>query len=83
MVTPERRTRGDLLVAAAIVVVIAVAAALVWWSSDARATISKPAAEPVPAVVGTPTDGSIGRVARSTGRPAAATTAARPTPTPR
>jgi hypothetical protein len=50
MVTPERRTRGDLLVAAAIVVVIAVAAALVWWSSDARATISKPAAEPVPAL---------------------------------
>ncbi|WP_235568493.1 PQQ-binding-like beta-propeller repeat protein [Mycobacterium sp. Root135] len=47
---PERRTRGDLLVAAAIVVVIAVAAGLIWWSSDARATLSKPAAEPVPAL---------------------------------
>lgn len=49
MVKPERRTRGDLLAAAAIVVVIAVAAALIWWTSDARATISKPAASPVPA----------------------------------
>ncbi|WP_293240558.1 PQQ-binding-like beta-propeller repeat protein [Mycolicibacterium sp.] len=47
---PERRTRGDLLAAAAIVVVIAVAAGLIWWSSDARATISRPAAEPVPAL---------------------------------
>jgi len=45
---PERRTRGDLLAAAAIVVVLAVAAGLIWWSSDARATISRPAAEPVP-----------------------------------
>lgn len=36
--------------AAAIVVVIAVAAGLIWWSSDARATLSKPAAEPVPAL---------------------------------
>ncbi|BBZ27235.1 hypothetical protein MMAD_15300 [Mycolicibacterium madagascariense] len=50
MVTPERRTRGDLLAAAAIVLVIAVAWALIWWSSDARATISKPAAEPLPAL---------------------------------
>lgn len=50
MVQPERRTRGDLLAAAAIVVVIAVAAGLIWWSSDARATLSKPAAEPVPAL---------------------------------
>lgn len=47
---PERRTRGDLLAAAAIVVVLAVAAGLIWWSSDARATLSKPAAEPVPAL---------------------------------
>jgi hypothetical protein len=47
---PERRTRGDVLAAAAIVVVIAVAAGLIWWSSDARATISKPAAVPVPAL---------------------------------
>jgi PQQ-like domain len=50
MVEPERRTRGDVLVAAAIVVVIAVAAGLIWWSSDARATLSKPAAQPVPAL---------------------------------
>jgi len=39
-----------LLAAAAIVVVLAVAAGLIWWSSDARATLSKPAAEPVPAL---------------------------------
>ncbi|MET0475047.1 MAG: hypothetical protein ABW001_10450 [Mycobacterium sp.] len=50
MVKPERRTRGDLLAASAIVVVVAVVAALVWWSSDARATISRPAAAPVPAL---------------------------------
>lgn len=49
---PERRTTGDLLAALAIVVVVAVAAALVWWSSDARATISKPAAAPVPDLTG-------------------------------
>jgi hypothetical protein len=47
MVKPERRTRGDLIAAAAIVVVVAVGAALIWWTSDARATISKPAATPV------------------------------------
>jgi hypothetical protein len=50
MVKPERRTRGDVLAATAIVVVLAVIAALVWWSSDARATISRPAAEKVPAL---------------------------------
>lgn len=33
-----------------IAVVVAVAAALIWWTSDARATISKPAAEPVPSL---------------------------------
>ncbi len=32
----------------AIVAVVAVVAALVWWTSDARATINRPAAEPVP-----------------------------------
>src|SRR4051794_34199446 len=47
---PERRTRGDLLAAAAIVVVVAVVAALTWWTSDARATISTPAAAPVPSL---------------------------------
>ncbi|MGV0741666.1 Rv3212 family protein [Mycolicibacterium sp. XJ870] len=50
MVKPERRTRGDMVAAAAIVAVIAVAAGLIWWTSDARATINRPAASPVPAL---------------------------------
>ncbi|OBI51313.1 hypothetical protein [Mycobacterium sp. E787] len=49
MVKPERRTKGDVLAAAAIAVVIALGAALIWWTSDARATVSRPAAIPVPA----------------------------------
>lgn len=48
MVKPERRTRGDVLAAVAIAAVIAVVAALVWWTSDARATISEPAAAAIP-----------------------------------
>ncbi|WP_044510120.1 PQQ-binding-like beta-propeller repeat protein, partial [Mycobacterium simiae] len=48
MVKPERRTKGDLLAAAAIAVVVVVTAALIWWTSDARATISRPAATPAP-----------------------------------
>ena len=48
MVAPERRTRADLVAALVIVVVVAVAAGLLWWTSDARATISRPSAEPVP-----------------------------------
>lgn len=48
MVKPERRTRGDIVAASAIVVIVAVAAGLIWWTSDARATISRPAAAPVP-----------------------------------
>jgi hypothetical protein len=48
MVKPERRTRADLLAAAAIVVVVSVAAVLIWWTSDARATISRPASVPAP-----------------------------------
>ncbi|BBY28704.1 PQQ-binding-like beta-propeller repeat protein [Mycolicibacterium sediminis] len=48
MIQPERRTRGDVMVAVAIAVTIAVTAALIWWTSDARATISRPAATPVP-----------------------------------
>jgi hypothetical protein len=48
MVKPERRTTADLVAAAAIVVVVAVAAVLIWWTSDARATISRPAAVPAP-----------------------------------
>jgi hypothetical protein len=51
MVKPERRTRADLVAATAIVVVLAVAAVLIWWTSDARATISRPAATPVPSLV--------------------------------
>lgn len=50
MVKPERRTRTDVMVALAIGVVVAVTAGLVWWTSDARATISRPAAAPVPAL---------------------------------
>ena len=50
MPKPERRTRADLLAAAAIAVVVAVVAALIWWTSDARATISRPAASPVKAL---------------------------------
>src|SRR5271163_1753052 len=48
MVKPERRTKADVLAAAAIAAVVAVAAALIWWTSDARATISRPAAGPPP-----------------------------------
>ena len=48
MVRPERRTRGDILAAAAIAVVVAATASLIWWTSDARATISRPAAVPAP-----------------------------------
>jgi hypothetical protein len=48
MVKPERRTKGDLLAAAAIAVVAAAAASLIWWTSDARATISRPATVPAP-----------------------------------
>lgn len=48
MVKPERRTKADVLAAAAIVVVVAAAAALIWWTSDARGTISRPAAGPAP-----------------------------------
>ena len=48
MVKPERRTKADLLAAAAIVTAVAAAAALIWWTSDARATISRPATVPAP-----------------------------------
>lgn len=47
---PERRTKGDLLAALAIVVAVVVAATTIWWTSDARATISRPAVSPVPAL---------------------------------
>jgi hypothetical protein len=48
MLRPERRTKGDIVAAAAIAVTIALAAALIWWTSDARATVSRPAATPAP-----------------------------------
>ena len=51
MVKPERRTRADVVAAIAIAAVVAVTAALVWWTSDARATISHPAADPIPPLV--------------------------------
>ncbi|MBS1694322.1 MAG: hypothetical protein JST91_19075 [Actinobacteria bacterium] len=54
MVRPERRTRGDMVAALAIVVVVAVAAAVIWWTSDARATISRPASERLPALTSAP-----------------------------
>ncbi len=50
MVKPERRTRTDVMVALAIGVVVVVTAALVWWTSDARATLSRPADAPLPAL---------------------------------
>lgn len=44
MIAPERRTRADLIAAAAIAITVAVAIGIVWWTSDARATVSHPAA---------------------------------------
>lgn len=53
MVRPERRTKGDIAAATTLVLVVAAVAALIWWTSDARATISRPAtvavAAPTPA----------------------------------
>jgi len=48
MVRPERRTKADILAAATIAVVVAGTATLIWWTSDARATISRPAAVAAP-----------------------------------
>jgi hypothetical protein len=45
MVRPERRTRADIVAALAIAVVVAVTAGVIWWTSDARATISRPASD--------------------------------------
>lgn len=52
MIRPERRTRGDLIAAAAIAAVVALLIGAFWWRSSARATISRPAAEPAPSVAG-------------------------------
>jgi len=48
MVKPERRTKADLIAAAAIVLAVILGGTLIWWNSDARATISRPAAQLVP-----------------------------------
>ncbi|OBG63865.1 MULTISPECIES: hypothetical protein [unclassified Mycobacterium] len=48
MVRPERRTKGDVVAAVAIAAVVAVVAGLIWWTSDARATVSRPAGVPAP-----------------------------------
>ncbi|MFR9732128.1 hypothetical protein ACL03H_23125, partial [Saccharopolyspora sp. MS10] len=49
MVRPERRTRSDLVAVALILVAVVVAVGVVWWRSDARATVSEPAAQRLPA----------------------------------
>ncbi|MBB5153378.1 hypothetical protein BJ970_000912 [Saccharopolyspora phatthalungensis] len=48
MVRPERRTRTDLVVVALIVVAVLVGIAVFWFNSDVRATVSEPAAQPIP-----------------------------------
>ncbi|GAA4612894.1 hypothetical protein GCM10023108_11170 [Saccharopolyspora hordei] len=48
MVRPERRTRTDLVVAALIAVAVLVAGTVLWLRSDARATVSEVAAQPLP-----------------------------------
>jgi hypothetical protein len=48
MVRPERRTKADIAAAATIAVAVGLVAALIWWTSDARATVSRPAAAPAP-----------------------------------
>ena len=51
MVRPERRTRADIIAAVAIAAVVAVVAAVIWWTSDARATVSRPADAPAKSLV--------------------------------
>jgi hypothetical protein len=55
MVTPERRTSGDLVAVAVIVVAAVAAATLLWRFSDARATESQPAVGAPPAALQPPT----------------------------
>ncbi|OBY32652.1 hypothetical protein [Mycolicibacter kumamotonensis] len=45
MVRPERRTPGDLVAAVVIAAAVVVAGVIVWWTSDARATVSRPASD--------------------------------------
>jgi outer membrane protein assembly factor BamB len=46
VLAPERRTRADLYVAVAIAVFVVIAIVVVWSISDARGTVSEPAAHP-------------------------------------
>ncbi|MCM6775691.1 PQQ-like beta-propeller repeat protein [Nocardia sp. CDC159] len=46
MLAPERRTRADIYAAAAIAVLVVIAVVVVWSISDARGTVSEPAAHP-------------------------------------
>lgn len=48
MITPERRTRGDLYTTAAIAMVISLIAGVMWWNSSSRTTISNPAISAAP-----------------------------------
>ncbi|WP_237710505.1 hypothetical protein [Saccharopolyspora spinosa] len=48
LVRPERRTRTDLAVVALIAVAALVGGAVLWFNSDARATVSETAAQPIP-----------------------------------
>ncbi len=50
MVKPERRSRGDIMAALAIGAAVVVGAAAIWWTSDVRATVSRPAAAPIPSI---------------------------------
>jgi hypothetical protein len=51
VVTPERRTRGDVVAVAVLVVAVITAATVLWRFSDARATVSEPAVGEAPALV--------------------------------
>ncbi|WP_280318513.1 hypothetical protein [Nocardia wallacei] len=51
MLAPERRTRADIQAAVAIAVVLVIAIVLVWVNSDARRTVSEPAAQAATAPV--------------------------------
>ncbi|MEY8043544.1 Rv3212 family protein [Saccharopolyspora cebuensis] len=48
MVRPERRRRSDLVTAVVLVVLVVAGGATLWLRSDARATVSDTAAEPLP-----------------------------------
>lgn len=50
MIRPERRTKADLIAAAVIALVVVLVGVVIWWTSDARATVSRPAANPVPTI---------------------------------